>query len=423
MSDHPPVLPDDRDAWRESDPTSWELWLSFFERSLRGDAWKETGRWALENLRAKVGNQWLARTHKKYAQICAESALPTFFVLAPAHTIAFAQLLELTLRLDLLSERAGMGKIRKILLNDPREEPLLHLRLQLEVGALAVMASYGVGFERRSKRESWPADVVVELDDELIAIETAVILLNEPTRDHHDATDRLFERLRRIEIRYDVDIAGEFDRKLDGAEMDQLVSETERQALKVHQGGPMRTIQSLGALLTVARTGTGDHAGRQGPVHRFLVWHRTERILQRKAEQSAGASSVWLRVDAQDGLWQFTPWAATDLSAKLGALIGPVRHALASYPHIKGLVLTSGAVHAQGVFHDESAREGNCIALRRLIEPLRVRETMIITLDQEAVPPAEMWHHLYDEEPEWLDGALRQKDLPSTQAIFASGNS
>ena len=390
---------------------------------MRGDAWKEAGRWALETLRAQLGDQWLARTHKKYAQIGAESAFPTFFVLAPAHSIGFAQLLELTLRLDLLEEHAGMGRIRKILLNDPREEPLLHVRLQLEVGAHAVMASHGVGFERRSKRESWPADVVIELDKEIIAVETAIILLDEPTRDHHDATDRLFEGLRRVEIRSDVDIAGEFERKLDGVEIDRLVSEVERQALDVQRDGLARTIQSLGAMLTVARTGTGNHVGRQGPVHRFLVWHRTERILQRKAEQSAGASSVWLRVDAQDGLWQFTPWANMELLAKLGALVDPVRSALDPYPHVKGLVLTSGAVHAQGVFHDESVREGNCFGLRRLIEPLRVRETMIITLDQEALSSAEMWHHLYDEEPEWLDWALERKGLPSAQAIFAPGNS
>lgn len=350
MAGHPPNSPMHRDSWHEPDPTSWEFWLSSFESSLHGDAWKETGRWALEILRAQLGEQWLGRTLEKYEKVGAESALPTFFVLAPAHTIAFAQLLELTLRLDLLGDRPGMGRIRKDLLKDPREEQLMHLRLQLEVGALSLMANHDVHFERPSRRKSWPADVIVEIGEDAVAIETAVILLDEPTREHENATDRLFELLRHVEIRHDVQIAGDFDRKLEDSEIGRLVREVEIKALEVRLDGVTRSVDSLRASLTLTRAGTLPRPGRSDPIRSSLLWQRTERILRRKAEQCIQAASVWLRVDAQDGLWQFTQWASMKLPQKLAALIGPVRRALEPYPHIKGLVLTSGATRAQGGF-------------------------------------------------------------------------
>jgi hypothetical protein len=59
--------------------------------------------------------------------------------------------------------------------------------------------------------------------------------------------------------------------------------------------------------------------------------------------------------------------------------------------------------------------------LRRLITPLRVRETLIIPADRNcSAAVAETWRSLYADEPNWLAWALDRVDLPSPKEIFGS---
>lgn len=61
------------------------------------------------------------------------------------------------------------------------------------------------------------------------------------------------------------------------------------------------------------------------------------------------------------------------------------------------------------------------MAVRRLIDPHRVRETFIIPLkkDGDTQSATKEWQRLYAEEPTWLDWALAQVRLPPTGDIFA----
>lgn len=99
----------------DPDPTRWEFWKGFLEESQRGPAWREAGSWALGVLQEQLGDRWLHRTWTKYT-------LPGPLVLSSAHTIAFAELLELALRLDLLRDHPGMGVVGRNLRRDPREQ-------------------------------------------------------------------------------------------------------------------------------------------------------------------------------------------------------------------------------------------------------------------------------------------------------------
>jgi hypothetical protein len=94
---------------------------------------------------------------------------------------------------------------------------------------------------------------------------------------------------------------------------------------------------------------------------------------------------------------------------------------LADHPHIAGVVMTPGSVHAQGSLADEDYQHPDgAFAMRRLIAPLRVRETLVMPLtDDGARALNRVWRELYASEPGWLGRALGAFGLPPVDEIFA----
>lgn len=410
------------EAEQPSDPSRWDFWHEWMRRSQRGPAWRQVGTGALDALEAQVDKGWLSRTIEKYTGAGEDYTLPPFLFLAPVHTIAFAELLELVLRLDILTGKLGTERLCGILDRDPMPYQLMHLRVQLEVGALAMWRRQDVAFERLSSAGG-AADVVIGQEPTEIVVETKAVLLDDRTRDHHSATDLILARLHDLEMRYQIECAGDFEEQIEGPDLDSFLISAEICARQAHETGNQQILEAWGARITFSPPGQELLSGLHGAVHHSLGWHRTERILRKKAWQSRHQKSVWLRVDALDGLWQFTPWSRLELPDKLLTLVGPIRQALETDEHVAGVVITSGPAHAQSVFYGESAHLGDSYALRRLIEPLRVRETMIIPLSDRVLEAAEMWRDLYDNESSWLDWALESRGLPTVDEIFSPSGS
>lgn len=398
----------------------WEFWRQRFHGSLRGSAWEEAGLWALTVLEENVGADWLQRTIRKYQATESEYIVPAILALAPAHTIAYIELLELMLRLQMLHKRPGTERLVAILDGDPVEHQLQHLRLQLEVSALAQMAGGQAAFEQGGAGFKGAVDVALELDRLKLNVETKVILLDQPTREHNDATDRLFGGLRILELRYGVSCAARFTQPLSESTMQEFLAAAEVVAREAKQTSLPRELTALGASVVFYPPDVDAEVALRGAAHTSLLWQRTERVLRKKAWQCRHQDQSWLRVDALDGLWQLTPWAYLDLDEKLRMLVGPARQALCDYGHIEGLVLSSGAARRDGDFLAESVSIAGCHALRRLIEPLRVRETMIIPVRDRATRASKVWRELYDGEPSWLSAALQEHNLPQIEGIFES---
>jgi len=171
--------------------------------------------------------------------------------------------------------------------------------------------------------------------------------------------------------------------------------------------------------------------GLTGPAVESDMWPRTLSKLVEKAEQTKGVKPIWLRINAYHGLWQFTPWSLRSLAEKLTIMCESVRAGLADYGHLSGVVFSNGAGLGQGRFFDEVQEGDNgAIGLRRLLTPLRVRETLIIPLRSDTTgavvdgPGRTVWCGIYEHEPSWLDWALEQFGLPSVREIFTeSANS
>jgi len=382
----------------------------------RPQAWTTAGLWAVDRLEEHLGRDWPERTWQRFGR------LPAGIELAPMHTIAFAELLELALRLDRCRDCERLPRVIRTLITNANEDEVVHLRMQLELAALALHAGHGVAFEPSVTGGRRRADLELDLTSgRQTLVETRAILMPERLRTAHGFADDVFDAVRAIGHRHGVECEGEFTRVLDEHETSVLLSELDRYALLIAKGIAMPPFRAHGAFLTM-RPGSGIGGGLKGPASEGDIWPRLAARLQEKAEQTRGVDRVWLRIDARQGLWQFTAWAKEDLAAKLVLLQHNVASVLGEHPHVAGVVMTPGAVLTQGMFADEDHEGPEGFALRRLIAPLRVRETLIMPLDayQDTTDLAHAWRDLYASEPRWLDHALQVVGLPSADDVFAA---
>src|SRR4051794_27262682 len=97
------------ESWDLSDPLTWTLLRDLLTRSLgRDPAWVQAGLWALETLESQLGLDWPALLVEKHPDHSAGD-----FAWMAGHVVAYATVLELALRLDVLSQAAGIAKVRR----------------------------------------------------------------------------------------------------------------------------------------------------------------------------------------------------------------------------------------------------------------------------------------------------------------------
>jgi hypothetical protein len=279
---------------------------------------------------------------------------------------------------------------------------------------------YEVSVERRRQPGVPPVDVLFGTPVGLVAAEAKAILLDDLTRAGIAFSDTISDRLNQVRDGYDVEFDGQITVKLTGSELEMWHAQLAAAAAQVAADDQVRVVQHAAGTISVIPGRKADGAVFKGPLESGGGWPRVGSILRQKAEQAVHAGASWLRVDVMDGLWQFSPWARSSLPAKVSALAAATRRELSAVEGLAGAVISSGACQAQGIFREESCRGAKGeVGLRRLIPPMRVRETVVVPLCADDQPSAEMWIELYDSEPDWLDWALSENDLGKRSDIFA----
>ena len=163
-----------------------------------------------------------------------------------------------------------------------------------------------------------------------------------------------------------------------------------------------------------------DKSGRfeiTGPIDSTGPWTRTADRLRHKAVHAPKSGATWLRVDVLSGLWQAPQWANATLADKAATLAEAIRQTLSDQPHMDAVVVSSGRLHPASGLTDDDAEAPGAIAMRRVLEPLRVRETILIALRPEVdvTPVADF----YSSEGTWLARALANAGLPPPDETFA----
>jgi hypothetical protein len=390
---------------------TWEVLHSMMSHATWSEAWRQTGIWAFGALEDHLGSDWPATVASKSPTRGAPQ-----LAYAIGHVGAYAQVLELALRLELLRKAPGHAKVRRVLRQDPRPAQLVHCEIQLEVAGLAARSGVSPQLEP-SRGGDRPADVAFAVGEQLLVIETRAVMQSDDWRDENDWTDRLFERIHRIESSHGVRCEGEISVVLDDRQTEALLRAIETNARLVAMRMQPPRLDIPGCALQVVPQSHGPANGLRGPQLRGDSWARIGPRVREKVEVAIESGANWLRLDAREGLWQFTEWATRPLAEKLSLFGSVVRGQLG---RLEGIIVSCGPMLAQGSFEDEDVVLGpGLVAMRRCLPFVRVRETLIIAADAEHVGATPIWSDLYSGEPTWLDWALGSSGLPSTEQILA----
>src|SRR5665213_1046063 len=401
-------------------PPTWSYFRDAFEDApSRSAAWRTTGLWAVERLSKRLGDDWPERAWEKNGR------LPGGMALAIGHPVAYVELLELAARSELLSDCEGFADVFRPLHRDPREDQLLHLRLELAVGALADQAGYGVRFERPIRGSSKHSDITIDLEDgQSLLVEARVLLPDARSVAINEFSERAFQDVHDVEWLHDVQCDGEFTEVLGDGKLSELLEALEVRVRLVKLGAIAPPLRMHGASLTVSRRGSGRHQGLKGPALEGDLWPRIADRLAQKARQTEGGENVWLRICALHGLWLLTDWATRDMSEKLASMRHNIASSLADHAHVDGVVISSGCGWPQGtIVPDECEDAVGGYAIRCCMPPMMARETLVVALNPAdgATRQARIWRDLYASEARWLDYALARLDLPAVAEIFKAG--
>jgi len=401
---------------------TWEFLRERIADVERSDAWHATCDWALDRLIDHLGATWLEDAYEKIGRLPG-----TFIGVIGGHPQACAELIELAVRLELMSNTPGFAAARRGLDPDPLSANLLHASLQLEVAALAQHQGFGIRLEPGIGTRGKHADALLtDPHGREMVVEACVVLPDDPTRDYRELTDRIYAAIHRIEAGQNVEIEGDLTRLVTSHEEADLLEVLEKEARLVARDSVERSVDLHGAVMQIRPDREGARHRISGPpMTGELLWRVLDR-LQKKADQTKGVDGAWLRADAMNGLWRFTTWAYDSLETKTGVLGEYVRQALAGYDHVAGVVVSGGC--QMGGFHDpdqEIALKGGNFAMVTHIAPLRFRETIVFTMPwfQDDLSGADTWREIYAAEPLWLDYSLAQLGLPSVAEIFTAASS
>ena len=396
------------------DPTDWAFWRWFMESTGRCAAGKAAGVWALQVLERHFGQQWLARACQR------EGNPPHVVSMSPAHTMAFAELLELAVALELAQGVTGAAKVRKALATD-RDEARLHATLQLELAMLARHIGADVELEPRLSRLHPPVDARIAARGVEIPVEARVVLMDESTRAGRDLSDQISHGMLNITFCRDVHFSGSIADAVGAADVvDLLEAMDAAAALAADRLEPMRVAHPLANLTVIPGSQSADGITFTIPAGVGQGIYRVLRTMQDKATQAARSGATWLRMDLYDGTFQMTPWSFQPLAEKTAKMAQLVASTIGPDGPLRGVVITSGRASALHASPTLSTRMGATYGLRRNLFPLRGRETIVIPLVETAEEESALWVRLYDREDTWFDGALGEVGLgPFTSLIAA----
>jgi hypothetical protein len=240
----------------------------------RSRAWTDVGLWSLRALEAHLGPAWPASADAKGG---AEGLVQACIV---GHVVAYADQVELAVRLELLSQVSGFAKVRKTMRQDPRAEQLLHARIQLELATLASKAGCAPILE--PPPTCHPADVAFSWREREVVVEAKAVLTSDGWLEERKATDALFEQIRSIERCYGVTCEGEMPDTGNHQDSEKLIAHVEAYARLVAAGGSAPAIRTSRGALRLRRSGPGSRAALTGPQMRDDAWARVRSRIAEK---------------------------------------------------------------------------------------------------------------------------------------------
>lgn len=400
--------------------TGWASWADLDELVDGGGLTAEgrrATRLVLRDLHELLGPTWPRR------QQAAFGGLPGDLRLFASHAAVLPRFLNLALRLPASLAEPTFAPLRTALGRGLTRTDWRHLLLQLEVARLGAAAGRRARFEPAIAGTLRSADVVLEGagSQRPLVVETTSLFRSVRDLTHHAYEERLGWSLVAIEQRHGVFIETRLAAHDDEAGTAALLGRIDAAAADVRRTGTPQTLSGPAGTATIRPEPlTEPMTTFAGAVHKEDGWRRLARALTEKARQTSGAGAAWIRIDALDGLFQFTDWRGHSWSDRVDRLAAALQATVADAAHVAGIVLSTGPATAPGAVdpsaEDLTATTTAGIGLRRLLAPHVVRETFVVPLGPAVSDQVTVWTAGYAGEPAWLDEDLTAAGLPPLSA-------
>ena len=410
------------DGRLDGDPAEWSHWRDLMHHSSRCPEGRRAGAWALEVLEEELGRDWLSRMLQVEHDVIPEVKMAWF------HGPAFVDLVAMALALARCRNVPGYAKVRDAMSNDLRDDVRFHGLLQLEVASVGLAGGHAAVFEEWRRPSAAPVDVVVRIDVAELAVETRVVFIDQSMRVGRELSDRLSDAMHRLSFGYGVQFAGcekpmgSISDALTANDVEGILSSIEKAAaLAKEEHRPVTVEHQLVDLRCLPMSSAESGMGYEMPAGTGRGLDRTALILQDKAGQMGKSGARWLRIDLLDGTFGFSTWSRLRFPTRVGAIAAFVTDALKDAPHVRGAVVSSGALPCYGFLDEQSTRNGSTFGLRRRVDVYRGRETVIVPFLEGASSEGEAWCGLYDAEPGAMTIALADFDLPPLEVLTQVG--
>jgi hypothetical protein len=253
-------------------------------------------------------------------------------------------------------------------------------------------------------------------NNEAWVVETTSVLRGDQDRQWELYEHRFTAEVDAVERRHRVNCVSTLNDHPDFAIIQAWLQEIDTVAAAVARTGASQTVHSSAGTVNISTDqpapGTATRTG--APQYRD-GWKRIRRALADKARQTEGPIPVWIRIDALDGIFQFTEWSRAAPGDRIAMIAGAIETSISWPENTFGVVLSSGLGTS---FSGDAAAENLAIDgaqgswTRRLVAPRIVRETFVIPLTRRADPQTQWWTRAYRDEPNWLDNDLADAQLP-----------
>jgi len=391
-------------------PGTWDEILQWHEVTCDHNARAHAGRWAISRLRQVLGEGWLPRAIER-----ADEGYPLALLDTGSHLLALAEVLEWALHLELIMDMDGRGKALRDLRRDPSLRRLLHSQAQLLLAGLARRLNWQVALETTREGQP-PADVEILTPTGTLNVETRVLTQSDEARREHAAMNQTSEWLLSLGWKHSIWIGGKLHRHPTERQQEEIAEMVQDNAPAVHRGATVK-LSMPGIELEFAPTGNATNP-LHSPSTDENLFRRMVGVIAEKAEKMSRSGAGWLHLTTLTGLWAFTPWAQSPLEEQLATMTAALETALGENKP-DGIVLCSAAGMNRSGITDQSVITENGIALRRVVNPVRTRGTLIMSLNSNGQAALSSWQALAEAETDWLDWALKRHSLPNVAELLS----
>jgi hypothetical protein len=394
------------------DLPTWQVLHHLAEASSLSDDGKAAVGHALDLLERRLGRAWPRRQFAKRGYLFPE--LVSF-----SHVAVLPRLLTFAVQLESVAEDPTFAPVLGVLKREPSADAWQHAKLQLEVARAARFLGWAATFEPSIPGSSHKGDLLLSLgDSRQILVETTSVFRSRDDLSANEFEDGLQNQIRTIERRRGVHTAVELEQQVDGDELAEWLEAIEVAATRVEATGQTVEVKGAAGVVRVRPHPLADGTVTFSGVSRVRdAVPRLGTVVAGKVRQSRGPYPVWLRINANEGLFALTAWAHMAPTERITLLAQMMRQYTRGEPHLHGIVCSSGTALALGAtdaaVEDVHVESGDGFFVRRLLGPHLARETVVVRLQAPGGEAAASWAGAYRSEPTWLDQDLAELGMPS----------